>query len=124
MTTPAAMVFVVDDDASVRTSLGRLISAAGYRVQAYGSPREFLARRPEPGPSCLVLDVRMPGVTGLELQQTLAGAVHEIPIIFITGYPDEGVRALAMKAGAVCFMSKPYNDDHLIGCLDRALKAS
>ena len=121
MTAPAAMVFVVDDDASVRKSLSRLASAAGYRVQAYASPREFLARRPEPGPSCLVLDVRMPGVTGLDLQQTLASAVHEIPIIFITGHGDIPTTVKAMKAGAVDFLSKPFAGKDLLDAIQRAV---
>ena len=121
MTAPAAMVFVVDDDASVRKSLSRLVSAAGYRVQAYASPREFLARRPEPGPSCLVLDVRMPGVTGLDLQQTLASAVHEIPIIFITGHGDIPTTVKAMKAGAVDFLAKPFAGKDLLDAIQRAV---
>ena len=121
MTAPAAMVFVVDDDASVRKSLSRLASAAGYRVQAYASPREFLARRPEPGPSCLVLDVRMPGVTGLDLQQTLASAVHEIPIIFITGHGDIPTTVKAMKAGAVDFLAKPFAGKDLLDAIQRAV---
>jgi RNA polymerase sigma factor (sigma-70 family) len=121
MTAPAAMVFVVDDDASVRKSLSRLASAAGYRVQAYASPREFLARRPEPGPSCLVLDVRMPGVTGLDLQQTLASAVHEIQIIFITGHGDIPTTVKAMKAGAVDFLAKPFAGKDLLDAIQRAV---
>lgn len=121
MTSPAAMVFVVDDDASVRKSLSRLISEAGYRVQAYASPEEFLARRPERGPSCLVLDVRMPGVTGLELQQALASAVHEIPIIFITGHGDIPMTVKAMKAGAMDFLSKPFAAKDLLDAIQRAV---
>ena len=121
MTAPAAMVFVVDDDASVRKSLSRLASAAGYRVQAYASAGEFLARRPEPGPSCLVLDVRMPGVTGLDLQQTLASAVHEIPIIFITGHGDIPTTVKAMKAGAVDFLAKPFAGKDLLDAIQRAV---
>lgn len=121
MMSPAALVFVVDDDASVRKSLGRLISAAGYRVQAYASPREFLARPTEPGPSCLVLDVRMPGVTGLELQQTLASAAHEIPIIFITGHGDIPMSVKAMKAGAMDFLTKPFAGKDLLDAIRRAV---
>ena len=121
MTAPAAMVFVVDDDASVRKSLSRLASAAGYRVQAYASPGEFLARRPEPGPSCLVLDVRMPGVSGLDLQETLASAVHEIPIIFITGHGDIPMTVKAMKAGAVDFLAKPFAGKDLLDAIQRAV---
>ena len=115
------MVFVVDDDASVRKSLSRVISEAGYRVQAFSSPRDFLARGPEPGPSCLVLDVRMPGVTGLELQQTLARAVHEIPVVFITGHGDIPTSVQAMKAGAVDFLTKPFAAKDLLDAIRRAV---
>jgi FixJ family two-component response regulator len=122
MTPLAAMVFVVDDDASVRKSLSRVISEAGYRVQTYASPSEFLARSAEPGPSCLVLDVRMPGVTGLELQQTLAaGAEHEVPIVFITGHGDIPMSVKAMKAGAVDFLTKPFVAKDLLDAIQRAV---
>ena len=121
MTPPAAVVFVVDDDTSVRKSLTRLISEAGYQVQAFASPREFLARKPTAGPSCLVLDVRMPGITGLELQQTLARAVHEIPIIFITGHGDIPMSVKAMKAGAVDFLPKPFAAKDLLDAIRRAV---
>jgi FixJ family two-component response regulator len=119
--TPAAVVFVVDDDPSIRKSLSRLISEAGYDVQAYASPREFLARQPTTGPSCLVLDVRMPGGTGLDLQQTLARAVHEIPIIFITGHGDIPMSVNAMKAGAVDFLTKPFAAKDLLDAIQRAV---
>jgi FixJ family two-component response regulator len=121
MTAPSATVFVVDDDASVRKSLSRLIAEAGYRVQAFASPREFLAREPTAGPSCLVLDVRMPGATGLELQQTLASAAHEIPIIFITGHGDISMSVQAMKAGAVDFLTKPFAARELLDAIGRAV---
>jgi FixJ family two-component response regulator len=121
MPPPAAVVFVVDDDASVRKSLSRLISEAGYRVHAYASPREFLAREPVVGPSCLVLDVRMPGGTGLELQQTLASAMHGIPIIFITGHGDISMSVKAMKAGAVDFLTKPFMAKDLLEAIQRAV---
>lgn len=121
MKQPAATVFVVDDDASVRKSLSRLISEAGYQVEAFTSPREFLAREPAAGPSCLVLDVRMPGATGLELQETLASAVHEIPIIFITGHGDISMSVKAMKAGAVDFLTKPFAAKELLDAIQRAV---
>ena len=121
MTCPAAMVLVVDDDASVRKSLSRVISEAGYRVETYASSREFLARVPEAGPSCLVLDVRMPGITGLELQQTLSRAVHEIPIVFITGHGDVPMSVKAMKAGAVDFLTKPFVRKDLLDAIARAV---
>ena len=117
----AATILVVDDDASVRKSLSRVISEAGYRVETYASSREFLARVRQPGPSCLVLDVRMPGMTGLELQQTLAGAVHEIPIVFITGHGDIPMSVKAMKAGAVDFLTKPFARKDLLDAIARAV---
>lgn len=117
----AAVVFVVDDDASVRKSLTRLISEAGYTVQTFASAREFLARAPSAGPSCVVLDVRMPGLTGLDLQQTLAGAAHEIPIIFITGHGDVSMSVKAMKAGAVDFLTKPFAGKDLLEAIQRAV---
>jgi FixJ family two-component response regulator len=116
-----AVVFVVDDDASVRKSLTRLISEAGYTVQTFASAREFLARPPSAGPSCVVLDVRMPGLTGLDLQQTLAGAAHEIPIIFITGHGDISMSVKAMKAGAVDFLTKPFAGKDLLEAIQRAV---
>lgn len=118
---PAAVVYVVDDDASVRRSLTRLISEAGYTVQAFASAGEFLAREPAVGPSCVVLDVRMPGVTGLDLQQTLASAVHEIPIVFITGHGDISMSVQAMKAGAVDFLTKPFEGKALLEAIRRAI---
>jgi FixJ family two-component response regulator len=120
-TPPAAVVFLVDDDASVRKSLSRLISEAGYKVQAYASAREFLAREPAAGPSCVVLDVRMPGVTGLDLQETLTSAVHELPIIFITGHGDISMSVKAMKAGAVDFLTKPFAAKDLLDAIRRAV---
>ena len=118
---PAAMVFLVDDDASVRKSLSRLISEAGYKVQAYASARDFLAREPAAGPSCVVLDIRMPGATGLDLQKTLRSAVHEIPIIFITGHGDISMSVKAMKDGAVDFLTKPFAGKDLLDAIQRAI---
>ena len=121
MTPADAVVFVVDDDASVRTSLARLISEAGYTVQTFASAREFLARSPSERPSCVVLDVRMPGITGLDLQQTLAGAAHKIPIIFITGHGDIVMSVRAMKAGAIDFLTKPFSGKDLLEAIGRAI---
>lgn len=121
MMAAAAVVFVVDDDASVRKSLTRLISEAGYTVQTFASAREFLARTPTAGPSCVVLDVRMPGATGLDLQQTLASAAHDIPIIFITGHGDISMSVKAMKAGAVDFLTKPFAGKDILDAIQRAV---
>lgn len=120
-----ALVSVVDDDPSVRRSLARLVKAAGYRVEAFASAREFLARPPDDGPACLVLDVRMPGLTGLDLQETLAVATHSTSIVFISGYRDVRASVKAMKAGAVDFLTKPVDDEELLGVIERAVaKAS
>ena len=116
-----ALVSVVDDDPSVRRSIARLVKGAGYRVEAYASANEYLARPPEEGPACLLLDVRMPGLTGLDLQETLAIAAHSTSIIFITGYRDVRASVKAMKAGAVDFLTKPVDDEELLGAIERAV---
>ena len=116
-----ALVSVVDDDPSVRRSLARLVKGAGYRVEAFASAHEFLARPPEEGPACLLLDVRMPGLTGLDLQETLAIAAHSTSIVFITGYRDVRASVKAMKGGAVDFLTKPVNDEELLGAIERAV---
>ncbi|HXH83994.1 MAG TPA: response regulator transcription factor [Candidatus Tectomicrobia bacterium] len=121
MTTVAATVFVVDDDPSVRKSLTRLIALAGYPVEAFASAAEFLARERQPGPCCLVLDVRMPGITGLELQETLAGAGHRMPIVFVTGQGDVAMSVRAMKAGALDFLTKPFDAKDLLVAIERAV---
>jgi FixJ family two-component response regulator len=117
----AATVSIVDDDASVRTSLTRLLEAAGYTVEAFASAREFLDAARAPGPSCLVLDLRMPGITGLDLQKTLAQAVHRIPIVFVTGHGDIPTTVQAMKAGAIDFLTKPYAAKDLLDAIRRGL---
>jgi FixJ family two-component response regulator len=115
------MVFIVDDDASVRKSLERLVRSVGLRGETFASAPEFLKREPTDGPSCLVLDVRMPGVSGLALQETLAAAGHHIPIIFITGHGDITMSVRAMKAGAVDFLAKPFNDQDLLDAIQEAI---
>jgi len=105
----------------VRRSLARLVKGAGYRVEAFASAQEFLARPPDEGPACLLLDVRMPGLTGLDLQETLAIATHWTSIIFITGYRDVRASVKAMKAGAVDFLTKPIDDQELLGAIERAV---
>jgi len=112
---------VVDDDASVRKSLGRLIKAAGYEAEAFASVGEFLARRPYDGPCCLVLDVRMPGLTGLDLQEALRAAGQRLSIVFITGYRDIPVSVKAMKGGAVDFLTKPVDEAVLLGAIRQAV---
>jgi RNA polymerase sigma factor (sigma-70 family) len=115
------VVFIVDDDASVRKGLERLVRSVGLRGETFASAAEFLQRAPADGPSCLVLDIRMPGVSGLALQETLATAGHRLPIIFITGHGDVTMSVRAMKAGAVDFLSKPFNDQDLLEAIQAAL---
>lgn len=122
MSAPAtALVFVVDDDASVRKSLARLLKAAGYEAETFASVRDFLARRPHDGPCCLVLDVRMPGLTGLDLQEALRAAGQRLSIVFITGYRDVPVSVKAMKGGAVDFLTKPVDEETLLGAIQQAV---
>jgi RNA polymerase sigma factor (sigma-70 family) len=116
-----ALVFVVDDDASLRASLQDLLESVGLQVAACASAQEFL-RRPRPeGPSCLVLDVRLPGLSGLELQRQLAQGDRDMPIIFITGHGDIPMSVQAMKAGAVEFLPKPFRDQDLLDAIHQAL---
>jgi len=115
------IVFVVDDDASVRDAVQRLIASVGLRVQTFGSTREFLtSKRPE-APACLVLDVRLPDSSGLELQRDLAQANVHIPIIFITGHADVPMTVRAMKAGAVEFLTKPFRGQELLDAIQQAI---
>jgi FixJ family two-component response regulator len=115
-------VFVVDDDVSFRRSVERLVRLAGFKVQTFGSARNFLASRPAAAPSCLVSDVRMPGLSGLDLQRELARAGWQIPIIFITGHGDIPMSVQAMKAGAVEFLTKPFRNQELLGAIQRCLE--
>jgi FixJ family two-component response regulator len=118
------VVFIVDDDASVRKSLERLVRSVGLRGETFASAYEFLQflqRHPANGPSCVVLDVRMPSVSGLALQEVLAAGRHRIPIIFITGHGDITMSVRAMKAGAVDFLAKPFNDQDLLEAIQEAI---
>jgi len=117
----APRVFVVDDDASVRKSLTRLIASAGYEVAAFASAREFLDREPYAGPGCLVLDVRMPGLSGLDVQEALAREKHRIAIVFISGHSTVPVSVRAMKGGAIDFLTKPFDAQDLLGAVERAV---
>ena len=119
------LVHVVDDDASFRTAIERRLKHAGYEVETHSSAQHLLDRLPGvEKPECILLDVQMPGLNGLDLQDRLIARGHRIPIIFMTGYPNDSVRARAMKAGAVCFLNKPFSEDHFIGCIEKALKAA
>ena len=120
--TPAELtVFVVDDDASVRRSLVRLLRAAGHRVEAFATARDFLMRGEHGLRGCLLLDVRMPGMTGPELQQALGALGRDVPIVFITGHGDVPMAAQAIEAGAADFLTKPVDDDVLLAAVARAL---
>jgi FixJ family two-component response regulator len=121
MTDAETLVFVVDDDASLRASLQDLLGSVGLQVAAFASAQEFL-RSPRPEvPSCLVLDVRLPGLSGLELQQRLAAGDLALPIIFITGHGDIPMSVQAMKAGAVEFLPKPFREQDLLDAIHQAL---
>ncbi len=115
------IVFVVDDDEAVRDSLMALLDAVGLKAQAYGSAREFLDGYDSSQPGCLVLDVRMPGMSGLELQKKLAASQFRVPVIIITGHGDIPMAVEAMKAGAVDFIEKPFREDTLLDGIRRAL---
>jgi len=117
-----AIVFVVDDDLSVREGLERLLHAAGWEVETFPSAQEFLAHRKEDIPSCLVLDVGLPGLSGLDLQKRILEANREIPIVFITGHKDVPTSVRAMKAGAVEFLVKPFSEDDLLDAIRQAIK--
>jgi FixJ family two-component response regulator len=122
MPKPDAMVFVVDDDESVREALGSLVRSAGLGVATYATAQDFLAVPRAEGPSCLVLDVQLPGLSGLDLQRRMAEVNLEIPIIFITGHGDVPTSVRAMKAGAVEFLTKPFGDDDLLTAIQEAIK--
>ena len=118
------IVFVVDDDVSVRESLESLIRCEGWQPKTFASAQEFLACPRVPVPSCLVLDVSLPGLNGLDLQKRVASERTDMPIIFITGYGDVPMTVQAMKAGAVEFLTKPFNDDVLLAAILAALERS
>jgi len=117
-----AVVFVVDDDPAIRDALTSLLRSVGLAVETFGSAQDFLNRLPPDGPGCLVLDVRLPGVSGLDLQRALATAQMPLPIIFLTGYGDIPMSVRAMKAGAVDFLPKPFHDQDLLDAVQQALE--
>ena len=119
------LVGIVDDDPSVRKGLARLVKTAGYRVEVFASAREFLARPQQEDPCCLILDVRMPALTGLELQEALAIAGRQLSIVFVSGHGDVAGSVKAMKGGAVDFLTKPVDARELLSAIERAVaKAS
>ena len=122
MIEPKPTVFVIDDDAAIRDALQSLISSMKLHVELFGSAAEFLQRERPDVPSCLVLDVRLPGISGLDFQRKLTEANHSIPVIFITGHGDIPMSVRAMKAGAVEFLTKPFRDQDLLDAIHVALE--
>jgi len=116
-----AIIYVVDDDSSVRTAVKRLIRSLGFTVETFDSAQAFLNHEPHDGPACLVLDIRMPGTSGIQLQEQLAKAGVQIPIIFITGHGNIPMSVKAMKDGAVDFIEKPFEDQKLIDAINVAI---
>jgi FixJ family two-component response regulator len=124
MMTPTAMVFVIDDDQSMRKSLERLLDAARYKVELYNSASEFLSRSAHPGPSCVIVDVRMPGLNGIDFQKALIEHRREEQLVFITGHGNIPMCAQVMKAGAIDFLPKPFKPKLLLESVERALTRS
>jgi len=116
------MVYVVDDDPSMRATLTDVMHSVGLRVQTFASAREFMDSKPPDAPGCLVLDVRLPGQSGLDFQRTLAGSRIELPVVFITGHGDVPMSVRAMKAGAVDFLIKPFRDQDLLDAVHAAIE--
>ena len=117
-------VFVVDDEASVCKALARLLDSAGYRAETFSSAEDLLAQSPFDAVGCIVLDVQMPGLNGIELQDALAAMERQLPIVFITGHGDIPMSVRAMKAGAVDFLPKPFDDDELLKAVEVAFNKS
>jgi FixJ family two-component response regulator len=115
------VISIVDDDESFRQATASLIRSIGYATAAFASAEEFLQSDHVHDTACLISDVQMPGMSGIELQNRLIARGHRLPVIFITAFPEEKVRRRALEAGALCFLSKPFSDEKLISCLDQAL---
>ena len=115
-------VFIIDDDAGVRAAIQGLLKSVGLRSEAFATPQDFLRSERAEGPACLVLDVRLPGASGLDLQRKLTEAGIQIPVIFITGYGDIPMSVQAMKSGAVEFLTKPFRDQDLLDAIQQALE--
>ncbi len=119
-----SLVFLIDDDASVRKGVSRLLRSSGYKNEAFGSASDFLTREQHSGPACVIVDVQMPGLNGMDLQSVLVERRREEQLVFITGHGDISMCAQAMKAGAVDFLPKPFRDTELLECVQRALVRS
>src|SRR5262245_15914086 len=117
------LISIVEDDQPVRESMRKLLASLGYAVETFSAAADFLASPLLPETACLVSDVQMPGMTGVELHRRLIDAGYAIPTILVTAYPDEGARRRALKDGVVCYLCKPVDDDHLERCLRSALES-
>jgi FixJ family two-component response regulator len=124
MIPPDSLVFGIDDDASIRKGLSRLLRVTGYTSEIFSSAADFLARDPHPGPSCVIVDIRMPGLNGIKLQEILIQRRRQEQLIFLTGHGNIPMCAQAMKAGAVDFLPKPFRNAQLLQCVERALARS
>jgi len=122
MRQPDAVIAIVDDDPSVREGLKSLVRSAGWRVETFASAQEFLARPRAEAPSCLILDLQLPGLSGLDLQKQMAEAEVEIPIVFLTGHGNIPASVQAMKAGAVEFLTKPFDEQDLLRAIEEAIE--
>jgi FixJ family two-component response regulator len=120
----ARKISVIDDDESVRQALKGLIRSLGYDAATFASAEEYLDSAHLLDTSCLITDIHMPGISGIELQEKLMNCGHRTKIIFITGFPEETLRKRALQAGAMGFLKKPFNDDCLVKCIDRALESA
>jgi FixJ family two-component response regulator len=124
MTAPTPFVFVIDDDESVRRGLKRLLRSANYESEVFKSASDFLARPPHSGPACVIVDVQMPGINGIDFQQALIQRRREEQLVFITGHGNIPMCARVMKAGAVDFLPKPFKSRELLKCVEHALRRS
>jgi RNA polymerase sigma factor (sigma-70 family) len=122
MSSAVPVVFIIDDDAGVRAAMQRLLKSVGLRSEAFAAAQDFLQRTPPDGPSCIILDVRLPGISGLELQRKLIDKDIHTPIIFITAHGDIPMTVRAMKSGAVEFLTKPFRDQDLLDAIQQALE--
>jgi FixJ family two-component response regulator len=116
-----AIIAIIDDDASIRATTDSLVRSLGYSVHTFASAEDFLQSSYLNGASCVIADIQMPGMNGVELQAHLLAQGLRLPFIFITAYPDESTRARVLKAGAICCLTKPFEEHDLIGCLEAAL---
>ena|ERR1700751_2893175 len=118
------LISIVDDDVALRNSLDDLIRSIGFRTQGFASAEEFMSSNQARDTACLILDVRMPGISGLDLQRQIVATNWRIPIIFVTSYANDGARALSLQRGAVAFLYKPFREEELLDAIDAALKRS